>query len=502
MGDRRRSDADTDAPVLMDMPEKGDASRREAARRQRKGRHTASRQAPERAGLSTAVTFASIAILAVLLLLLVSRLAGWDAFKRARMTDRAAVLTDGLTVDGVDVSGFTRAKAEALLNASDAPETNAFQYRIHVGNQVSVMTEADLPVGSNLGAVLDQAWSLSRRLVLSQGETVDAPIAARTRLREQIRRDGAALSSMTGYDVTDITRYADALAARVDREPVDAALISVDFSRRDFMFSDDVSGLTLDRDGLVEEIARRLNAGETDADIKAPVTLVPATIARLRLKNTFGCLEVRNFNTDTPDGDQAVRTFVAAMNGAIIPGGETVSLRGLVGDSAEYEAANADRFATALFSAGVCAGMALVEREPNMDAELKNRGLEARLDAEHDLRLRNGARTPMCVLCYYTPLNGRGTRGSVTMEVYGIMRQGGETAELTAEVKETKPAGTPEYQVNPDLEPGTTLLRREAREGATVNTVLLKKVNGRVYSSDIICTAVYPPVCRLIETGP
>ena len=32
--------------------------------------------------------------------------------------------------------------------------------------------------------------------------------------------------------------------------------------------------------------------------------------------------------------------------------------------------------------------------------------------------------------------------------------------------------------------------------------ILLKKVNGRVYSSDIICTAVYPPVCRLIETGP
>ncbi len=502
MADRRRNDTDTDAPVMMDAPERAETSRREAARRQRRGRHTASRRQPERTGLSTVVTFASIAVLAILLLVLVSRLAGWDAFKRMRIADRAPVIADGLTVDGVDVSGFTRAKAEALLNTSNAPETSAFQYRIHVGGQVSVMSEADLPVGSNLDAVLDQAWSLSRRLVLSQGETADSPVAARIRLRDQIRREGAALSSMTGYDVTDITRYVDALAVRVDRQPVDAALISVDFSRRDFMFSDDVSGLTLDCDGLVEEIARRLNAGETDADIEAPVTLVPAVISRLRLKNTFGCLEVRNFDTDTPGGDQAVRAFVSAVNGAIIPGGETVSLRGLLEDTAKYESANADRFATAMFSAGVCAGMTLVERAPQTDTGLKNRGLEACLDAEHDLRLKNTARTPMCVLCYYTPLNGRGTRGSVTMEVYGIMRQGGETAELTAEVTETKSAGTPEYQVNPDLEPGTTLLRREARDGATVNTVLLRKVNGRVYSSDIICTAVYPPVSRLIETGP
>ena len=110
--------------------------------------------------------------------------------------------------------------------------------------------------------------------------------------------------------------------------------------------------------------------------------------------------------------------------------------------------------------------------------------------------------SPLCLLCYYTPLNSRGTRGSITLELYGILREGGETAELAAEVTATVPAGAPEYQVNEELEPGTTLLRREARDGATVDTLLVKKVNGKVITKDIICTSVYPPAARLIETGP
>ena len=363
------------------------------------------------------------------------------------------------------------------------------------------MTQADLPLGSDLDAVIAEGWSLSRRLILATGETVDAPFAARSRLRAQIAREGAALSSMTGYDVKDIARYAQALAGEADRGPVEAQLLSVDFSRRDFTFSDDVPGLRLDQKKLADEIARLLNAGVTDADIEAPVEEVPAAITRLRLKNTFGCLEVRSFGTTTPDGDRQVRDFVTALNGTIIPSGQTVSLRGVLGEAGDGDA-NADGFASALFSAGVCAGMRLVERAPQEDADVKTRGLEARLDASADLRLRNDAKTPLCVLCYYTPMNGRGTRGSVTLEVYGLLRQGGETAGLEARVTRTLPAGTPEYRVDPELEPGTQLLRREARDGAEVDTVLVIRVNGRPFSSEVICSAVYPPVCRLIETGP
>ena len=212
---------------------------------------------------------------------------------------------------------------------------------------------------------------------------------------------------------------------------------------------------------------------------------------------------MRSFETETPGGDGAVRAVVTALNGAIIPSGETASLRGLLEGSAEsYASAPVNSFATALFDAGLCAGLRLAERHPQLDADEKLRGLEAALDAEKDLRLQNAAQTPFCVLCYYTPMNGRGTRGSVTLEVYGLMRQGGETAELNAKVTETLKPGAPEVRIDPGLEPGTTLLRREARDGARVDTVLVKKVNGKAYSTEIVCSALYPAVSRLIEKGP
>ena len=503
MSDWRRVDENADAPVFQEKPEQPDTSRRAQARRYRKGRHTAPKNRSGRPAFYTVLLILSVSVLVILLLTAVARLTRWEAFKRQMAEDQADTLAEGLTVDGVHVGGFTRKKAEALLASPASAEIQTFSYRIHVQDQMCVMTEKDLPVGSNLDAVLDQAWSMSRRLAMSRGETADSPFAARARLRNRLKQDGASLSSMTGYDIRDISRYADALAEQVDRSPVNAALISVDFTRRDFGFSDDISGLILDREGLIAEITRRLTAGETDADIEAPVTVVPAAISRLRLKNTFGCLEVRSFETETPDGDAHVRSVVNALNGAIIPSGETASLRGLLEGSPEsYQAANTDSFATALFDAGVCAGLKLVERHPLEDVEEKNRGLEARLDDEADLRLQNTDQTPFCVLCYYTPLNGRGTRGAVTMEVYGLLRQGGETAELTAMVTETIRAGGPEYKINAELEPGTVLLRREARDGAKVNTLLVKKVNGRAYSSEIICSSVYPAVNRLIEKGP
>ena len=492
-----------DAPVFGRADASGQASRRAVARRLRRGKHTAPKRAEEKPLLFTVLTVASLVTLVCLLLAVVGRLTAREAFRRLQAADRAEVMADGITVDGVPLGGSSREKARALLFTPRGTEALSFQYRIHAGDQTAVMTAADLPVGTNMETVLDQAWSLSRRLRLGKGETADSPFAARARLRAALIRDGSELSSMTGYELTDIDRYAAALARQVDREPVDAALVSVDFSRRDFTFSDDIPGVTLDQAALAAEITRRLSAGETDAEFEAPLSSVPAAVPRLRLKNTFGCLEVRNFDTDTPGGDGQVLAAVQALNGTIIPGGETVSLRGLLDGAVDsYESANAGRFAAALFDAGVCAGMRLTERHAIESAAPEKRGLEAALDAENDLRLQNTARTPLCLLCYYTPYNGRGTRGSVTMEVYGIMRQGGETAELAAEVMETLPAGAPEYRTNSGLEPGTTLIRREAADGAKVNTVLLKKINGRVYSRDIVCAAVYPPVNRLLETGP
>ena len=497
------SDEREDAPVFVENGAEPDRSRRTQAKLHRKGRHTAAKRPEEKSVFHTVLMVLSVAVLAGLLLAGVSRMNAWSAFKRQVAEDRAETLAQGLTVDGVQVGGFTRKKAQALLASPQSAEVQAFTYRIHVQDKISVMTEKDLPVGSDLNAVLSQAWSLSRRLTLSRGETVDSPFAARARLRSRLRQEGAALSSMTGYDVEDVSRYAKALAQQADREPVNASLISVDFMRRDFGFSDDVPGLTLDQEGLTAKIAALLASGATDADIEAPVTVVPAPISRLRLKNTFGCLEVRSFETETPGGDGAVRAVVTALNGAIIPSGETASLRGLLEGSVEnYASAPVNSFATALFDAGLCAGLRLAERHPQLDADEKLRGLEAALDAEKDLRLQNAAQTPFCVLCYYTPMNGRGTRGSVTLEVYGLMRQGGETAELNAKVTETLKPGTPEVRIDPGLEPGTTLLRREARDGARVDTVLVKKVNGKAYSTEIVCSALYPAVSRLIEKGP
>ena len=488
-----RDPADTGRPDQSPVPRRG-----------RNGKHVmAPGSRPEKPVLWTAMTLASLAVLIVILFAVISRITQWTAFRQIQQQDRSDTLTEGVKVDSISLGGLTRGQAMALLSSRAAPPSAGFRYTIHVGDMAWFMTQDDLALDRNDSVLVEQAWSASRRLTLGRGETLDSPIAARTRLRDRIRDSGMDLSSITGYQLDDIARYVDGLAAGIDRDPVSASLVSVDFSTRAFTFSEDIPGRRLDRTALTREIAALLDAGTAEAEIEAAVISLPARTGRLRLKNTFGCLEVRSFETETPTGDDPLRAVVKALNGAIIPSGETVSLRGLISSlSVDYDKANVDRFATALFDAGLCGGMNLVERSALYTVEDKKRGLEAHVDGEADLRLRNGADTPLCLLCYYTPLNARGTRGSVTMELYGILRQGGETAELSARILKTLTAGPAEVQVNPDLEHGTALLRREARDGAEVSTLLTRRINGRVYSTDIVCTTIYPPVCRLVETGP
>ncbi len=495
-------DRDTKQP-LAELPPRDplETPYPDRAARKPRGRHEAARS--DRPRLWTGLIIASVVVLIGLMLYAVGRLSRRDAFERLQAADRAQTLADGVTVNSMPVGGLSRAQALQMLNARQLSDGRAFQYRIIAGERVWFMTQADLPLGSNADALIAQGWAASRALRLNRGEILDAPFAARARLRARLSDSGLSLTTLTGYTLDDVTRYAAGIAESVDREPVSAALAAVDFSRRSFSFSEDIPGLRLDQPALVGEITRLLDAGVTDADIEAPVQTTPARITRLRLMNTFGCLEIRSFETRTPGGDEGVQKLTAALNGVIIPGSETVSLRGLAEPTVtDFEQANASRFAAAFMDAGLCAGMSLIERSGREDAADDERGLDARLDAQADLRMKNGAETPMCVLCYYTPHNSRGLAGSVTLEVYGILREAGESAELRAETLEILPAGAPETRVSDALEPGARLLRREARDGARVNTLLVRKSNGRVFSTEVVDSWTYPAVNRLIETGP
>lgn len=491
---------------LLNEPPVGDPPAAPESRksRKRRGRHApASGSAGDRARLWPLLTALAACALIAMLLYTLSRLAQWNGFQRTAAEDQTETLADGVVINGVAMGGLDDRAALALLNRQQTQDARAFQYRIIAGDRVWFMTQDDLPLSHPLGTLVSRAMAATRALRLSRGQTVDSPFSARQRLRDQARREGLPFTSLAGYQTADVERYVQGIAGSVDRAPVSAALSAVDFQRRSFSFSDDVPGRQLDQKALTAAITALLDAGETDADITAIIETTPARMTRLRLMNTFGCLEIRSFETRTAGNDAEVRALAEALNGVIVPGGETVSLRGLAeGAVSDYAAANAGRFASAVMDAGLCAGMTLVERSGAEDTPAAERGLDARLDAEADLRLGNPSASPLCVLCYYTPHDGRGRSGSVTLEVYGILRDASESAELSAEVIETLPAGEPEVQINPDLEPGTTLLRREARDGARVRTLLLRKSNGRTYSTDIVATWTYPAVRRLIETSP
>jgi len=127
------------------------------------------------------------------------------------------------------------------------------------------------------------------------------------------------------------------------------------------------------------------------------------------------------------------------------------------------------------------------------------RGTEAVVDDGSDLVMQNPYEYPLCLLCYYTPRNGSGTQGSVTMEMYGMRREAGISVKLETRVLSTEKTTETTVRYNPGLPEGVTLLTGRGEDGAEVATLRTTYLNGRAISSDTVCTSNYPPRPREIE---
>lgn len=447
---------------------------------------------------------------------------GWGLIRARRpyaaFAGRAAELSSGvffpgITVDGIDLSGMTRAQAASRLAAASQTNGSALDIQVQAAGTTYRVTAQQIPFSGDAQGVLDRAWAIGRQGFSWMFGTDLTPFDIRWEHTRQIKQRGAAFATSVGYQERDILSVAEWLAGQINREPINAVIESFDFNTRAFTVTRDVPGQRI----LAADIADRLREALGNGQFTGVLTLHPDIIlpkvTSVELQNGFA--QLGTFSTQTTR-DSKRNTNIAlaaqAINGTTVMPGESFSFNQVVGERTAqrgYQMAPAIaggvtfdeigggvcQVSSTLFNAAAVSGMRIVERSPHAwPSSYVDKGLDATVNWPNlDFVFRNEQQTPVFVVAQYQDRQ-------VDVALYGMQQGAGETVELVTElISTTRPPEEPRYQQNPKLMPGTQQELKAARTGYVVDTYRVFLRGGQEYRREKLFTSDYRMVQQVIE---
>ena len=452
--------------------------------------------------------FPFLSVIIILLCLIVWLLAAKDVLRvRDRYllylekTERARGAQDravpGVLVDGVDLSGMTRAEAEALFADRKRQKQSEFTLAVRVDGRQWRITSGEVPMEFSISSALDRAFLAGHTGTLDQRlEEMDAL------LLEPLR-----LETGYSYNPEGIEELVNRIAAAVDVEAKDAALDAFDPLTKTFSYREGADGKKLRREQLAEDILDAIAREAFDAPVEGVMETVKPRVAVSDLQGHFGL--VSSFTTETTmerDRNTNIRISAEALNGRVVQPGATLSFNSCTGkrtiDKGYREAGaivggalvddtggGVCQTSSTLFNAVVRADLSIVKRYAHSwPSSYVPRGEDATVNwPSRDFVFRNSGEYPVFLIAWYE-------NRKVTVEIYGRLPEEWASIDLqSTTVRTTKPGNETIYILDESLPPGTRQQGHTKHTGYLVDTYKVwKDAEGNVLRREKLWTTDYP----------
>ncbi|MBP3650841.1 MAG: VanW family protein [Clostridia bacterium] len=426
------------------------------------------------------------------------------------------VIYPGVFVDGISVGDMTIEEAKAALSATGTEiQTSATPYAVTVaiGDKTWQVDQSNVPAVRNLGNVLERAYAVGRTNTTDIQITPQTPFRQRINQLMELRNTGINLTTDVTYDTEAVKRLVQEIADYVNREPINAQILSFDYKTRAFTFSDDYPGIQLDSELLYNRIIAALNAGQQGAIVTTNLTLTPAAITKDDLTTDFNLIAA--YTTDTTSESNRntnINLACQAINGtALLPGevfsfnqatGQRTTAKGYqaagaiaAGQSIEEVGGGICQVSSTIFNAVARADLEIVERSPHAwPSTYVDRGEDATVNWPNlDFKFRNNTDAPVFIITYY---NNR----KMSAEIWGLALEEGVTIDLESKVVRTmEPSIEVKYVQNPELPQGTSKTTVKSRTGYVVETYKVWYKNGQETKRELFYTSTYSPYQQVVE---
>ena len=453
-------------------------------------------------GLFTALNACLVIGIAVLVAVGVRQQRSYAEFLEMRDAVDRQTFYDGTTVEGVDVSRMTLSNALDYWRERVEPR---YANRAVTLDDGTTVTAGQLGYSSDYEAVLNAAWSAGR----------SGPLERRYQMVSYRRENPVAYTiTRSDYDAEALARFAESVAAQVDRPAVDAAIDSFDAESYAFVFREAETGVSLDTDALIRDVGAAIASGGGGVTMRLS-TLQPA-ISTEEVESRYGLIDyaITNASASSKARLNNIQLALSMLNGTRVAPGETFSFNDAVGERTtargfrkataysggevtEQVGGGICQVSTTLFNAAVKADLEIVERHNHsLTVAYVDKGKDATVDWGHqDFKFKNTSDDDVFICCYLTDDK------RVRFGIFGRLLPNGEKITVEAVTTEVIKYDT-QYQKSPLLGAGETYVAQDGRNGYKAEAYKVRwDADGNQLSKELLCKSYYKVKDEIIQYG-
>ena len=440
----------------------------------------------------------------------------YQAFRQDRTEMYTGRIYSGVYIDGVDVGGLTGEEATRMLNAGQEVPQEQFDLSVTIGNKIWHITNETVKMYRNTEEVTALALTVGRGNSKDMVNTSVTPFQERRNVIRELKASPVNFNTVVSYDHQALRAEAEAIAAYVNRDPVNSMVTSFDFMNHTFTFSEDIPGARVDPDELYGKLVTMLDT----ADYYGSVTIIPekvlADVTRSELMNGFR--KISSYTTKTTSNKNRntnINLSAQAINGATVMPGDIFSFNGATGErtvakgykeaaaisggqSKDEVGGGVCQTSSTLFNAVARADLEILERNAHAwPSSYVEKGLDATVNWPGlDFKFRNNKDYPIFIIAEYHDQH-------VTVDLYGMSLGADMSIELESETTEVipQPSGT-NYVLNTNLYPGESKKTVTGRKGYKVDTYKVWYQAGKEIKRELLFHTTYKAYQETVEYNP
>lgn len=429
-----------------------------------------------------------------------------------------STMLDGVSINGVDVSGMTREEAKAAVLPVLEAKKNDLHINVTFGDASEVFSAETVKTQDDLDAVINEAFSIVREDI--GFDAVSAEV-------ERIKANGMDFPVRLSFNESALNDAVNAFADAHETAPVDAS-VSYNKAENVIDYTPDVPGRKVNREALFSALLDA-EGGET---LEAPAEEIPAEVTLSDIQNKYvlrGTCTTK-FSKSIKNRKFNICKGVKLISGTILHPGDTFSANGTLGvrnktngwkvATAYVQGAHEKQYgggvcqlSSTLYNAAVLADMKIVKRQNHsMPVDYVHKGLDATINSignPIDFKFQNSSKADVIIIAYVDKPDDYTKAGVLTMEIWGIPiieDSDGKYDEIRIpepkKLKTLYPSGDVEYRVDETKKPGYKEQIVKNQNGSVWQSYVEYYLNGELVERKELDQSTYKAYKAVYIVGP
>lgn len=424
------------------------------------------------------------------------------------------VFFDGIIIDGVDVSGMTKAEATAAIAGIEPEEPIEFDIKLHLDGQTYNTDFSSLPLQSNKAEIVEIAYAYARP---TSDEPTDEELIACYNSYQALKNTPMEFDSAYTLDTAGIGTIIHAVLDPLNSLPQDAMITGFDIETEEFIVQAEQNGYSIDIDQTIADVKAMLDSAVYAGTVDVNAQITAPTVTAADFAAEYGLVsESSSHTTANNSRNHNIRITCEKIDGLIVQPGESFSFNGFVGErtpEAGYELAGTIQNGTTeeAYGGGICqlssmiyqsvvkANLQVDERHPHMwPSSYAAAGTDAAVDwGSEDFAFTNNSEYPIAIHATYD-----NDERVVMVQIYGHFLPDGQHIEFIGEVTSSTPSTEIVYVACPTLAVGETNQLVAPHDGiVAVSYQVWYDAAGNEISRNEFGTSYYYLIKEKIEVG-